>query len=185
MKVLKTSFDGALIVEPDVFGDERGFFMETFHRKRYQQEGMGTEFVQDNLSLSEKGIIRGLHYQFPNAQAKLVHVVKGEVFDVIVDIRKGSPTFGQWESVILSGENKRQFYVPPGFAHGFCVLSNAAFFAYKCSDFYAPDSEGGVLWSDPDLAIDWPADNPMLSAKDGRYPCLKDIIPDRLPVYGG
>jgi dTDP-4-dehydrorhamnose 3,5-epimerase len=184
MEVSKTSFEGVLIVEPDVFGDERGFFMETFHRQRYNQEGMGADFVQDNLSFSEKGIIRGLHYQFPNAQAKLVHVIKGEVFDVIVDIRKGSATFGQWISEILSDENKRQIYIPSGFAHGFCVLSDTAFFAYKCSDFYAPESEGGVLWSDPDLAINWPLDNPVLSEKDGQYPCLKDIAQDRLPVYG-
>ncbi len=183
MKVSKTSFEGALIVEPDVFKDKRGFIMETFHRHRYSQEGMSADLVQDNLSFSEKGIIRGLHYQFPNAQAKLVQVIKGEVLDVIVDIRMGSPTFGQWESVILSGENKRQFYIPPGFAHGFCVLSAAAFFAYKCSDFYVPDSEGGILWSDPDIAIDWPVDNPILSTKDGQYPCLRDILPDRLPLY--
>jgi dTDP-4-dehydrorhamnose 3,5-epimerase len=184
MKVLKTSLEGVLIVEPDVFGDERGFFVETFHQKRYKKEGIDTEFVQDNLSFSKKGAIRGLHYQFPNAQAKLVQVIKGEAFDVAIDIRGGSPTFGQWVSVILSDENKQQFYIPEGFAHGFCVLSDTAFLTYKCNDFYAPDSEGGILWSDPDLGIDWPVEEPILSAKDGQYLCLKDIPLDQLPVYG-
>jgi len=184
MKVLQTALEGVLIIEPDVFGDERGYFMETFHRKRYKKEGVDIEFVQDNLSFSSKGIIRGLHYQFPEAQAKLVQVIKGEVFDVTVDIRRGSPTFGQWVSVILSDENKQQIYIPEGFAHGFCVLSDTAFLTYKCSDFYAPDSEGGILWSDPDLGIDWPVEEPVLSEKDGQYLCLKDISLDRLPVYG-
>lgn len=184
MKVLPTALEGILIIEPDVFGDERGYFMETFHRKRYQQEGVDTEFVQDNLSFSAKGVLRGLHYQFPRAQAKLVQVIKGEVSDVMVDIRKGSPTFGKWLRVDLSDKNMRQIYIPEGFAHGFCVLSDTAFLSYKCSDLYAPDSEGGILWSDPDLGIGWPVNHPLLSEKDSQYPCLKDISLDRLPVYG-
>jgi dTDP-4-dehydrorhamnose 3,5-epimerase len=184
MKVVQTALEDVLFIEPDVFGDERGYFVETFHRKRYKQEGVDTEFVQDNLSFSSKGIIRGLHYQFPQAQAKLVQVIKGEVFDVTVDIRRGSPTFGKWISVAISDENKRQIYIPEGFAHGFCVLSDTAFLSYKCSDLYAPESEGGILWSDPDLGIDWPVKQPVLSEKDRQYLCLKDILLDRLPVYG-
>jgi dTDP-4-dehydrorhamnose 3,5-epimerase len=184
MKVLQTALEGVLIIEPDVFRDERGYFIETFHRKRYQQGGVDAEFVQDNLSFSSKGIIRGLHYQFPQAQAKLVQVIKGEVFDVTVDIRRGSPTFGKWISVVISDEDKRQIYIPEGFAHGFCVLSDTAFIEYKCSDFYAPESEGGILWSDPDLGIDWPVKQPVLSDKDSNYLCLKDISLNRLPVYG-
>ena len=185
MKVLQTALEGVLIIEPDVFRDERGYFIETFHRKRYKQGGVDTEFVQDNLSFSSKGIIRGLHYQFPQAQAKLVQVIKGEVFDVTVDIRRGSPTFGKWISVVISDEDKQQIYIPEGFAHGFCVLSDTAFLSYKCSDLYAPDCEGGILWSDPDLNIDWPLEQPLLSGKDSQYPCLNEISFDRLPVYGG
>ena len=140
--------------------------------------------MQDNLSFSAKSVLRGLHYQFPRAQAKLVQVIKGEVFDVMVDIRKGSPTFGKWLRVDLSDKNMRQIYIPEGFAHGFCVLSDTAFLSYKCSDLYAPDSDGGILWSDPDLGIGWPVNHPLLSEKDSQYPCLKDISLDRLPVYG-
>ena len=184
MKVMQTALEGVLIIEPDFFGDERGYFMETFHRKRYKQEGVDTGFVQDNLSFSSKGIVRGLHYQFPQTQAKLVQVIQGEVFDVTVDIRRGSPTFGNWIGFDLSDENMQQVYIPEGFAHGFCVVSETAFLSYKCSDFYAPDSEGGILWSDPDLGIDWPVKQPVLSEKDSQYLCLKDIPPDRLPVYG-
>jgi dTDP-4-dehydrorhamnose 3,5-epimerase len=184
MRVLKASLKGVLILEPDFFEDDRGFFLETFHRKRYKEEGVDSDFVQDNLSFSKRGVIRGLHYQYPHAQAKLVHVIKGEVLDVAVDIRRGSPTFGEWTSVMISDQNKRQVYIPEGFAHGFCVLSDTAFLSYKCSSFYDPDSEGGVLWSDPDLAIDWPVAQPILSEKDGRYCCLKDIAHDRLPNYG-
>jgi len=183
MRVLQTALEGVLIIEPDVFGDERGYFIETFHRKRYKKEGVDIEFVQDNLSFSKKDIIRGLHYQFPNAQAKLVQVIKGEVFDVTVDIRRGSPTFGQWINVVLSDENKRQIFIPEGFAHGFCVLSDATFLSYKCNAFYGPDSEGGILWSDPDLGIDWPVKQPVLSDKDSNYLCLKEISFDRLPGY--
>ena len=185
MKVLTTSLDGVLIIEPDVFGDQRGFFMETYQRQRYNAAGIETDFLQDNLSFSVKGTLRGLHYQHPHSQAKLVQVVQGEIYDVAVDIRRGSPTFGQWTGVHLSDENKRQFFIPEGFAHGFAVLSDTALFMYKCSDLYVPDSEGGLLWSDPDLGIDWPLSEPLLSDKDRRYPHLKDIPADRLPPYGG
>lgn len=183
MKVIETALPGVLIIEPRVFPDGRGFFFETYHRERYRQHGINDEFVQDNLSYSVKDTLRGLHYQLPHSQAKLVQVLSGEVFDVAVDIRVGSPAFGQWTGVILSSENKRQFYVPKGFAHGFCVLSETALFSYKCDDFYAPNCEGGVLWSDPDLKIDWSVKMPLFSDKDTRYPCLKDIPRERLPVY--
>mgnify|MGYP001820325502 FL=1 len=154
MKVEPGRIPGLLIIEPKVFGDERGFFMESYSRDRYAEAGVPAEFVQDNLSLSARGILRGLHLQHPNDQGKLCSVLQGEVFDVAVDVRVGSPTFGQWEGVTLSAENKRQFYVPPGFAHGFCVLSERALFSYKCTDFYSAESEIGVIWNDPDLGID-------------------------------
>jgi dTDP-4-dehydrorhamnose 3,5-epimerase len=185
MNVLKTSLEGVLIIEPDVFGDARGFFMESYHKKRYSEKAFETEFVQDNISLSHRGSLRGLHYQFPKSQAKLVQVLEGKVFDVAVDIRRGSPTFGQWLGIFLSDKRKRQIYIPEGFAHGFCVLSQTVYFMYKCSDFYAPDCEGGILWSDPGLNIGWPLKQPLLSEKDSQYPCLNEISFDRLPVYGG
>ena len=172
-----------IIVEPDVFGDYRGYFLETFQKKRYEEVGINVSFVQDNLSFSRKGVLRGLHYQFPHEQAKLVQVIEGEIFDVAVDIRRNSPSFGKWISIILSHENKRQLYVPAGFAHGFCVLSDTVYVLYKCSDYYSPESEGGILWSDPNLAISWPTQRPILSDKDAVYPCLKEIPEDRLPAY--
>ena len=172
-----------IVVEPDVFSDKRGYFMETYQRLRYQDSGIDVTFVQDNLSFSRKGVLRGLHYQFPHEQAKLVQVIQGEIFDVAVDIRKGSPSFGKWISVILSHENKRQLFVPAGFAHGFCVLSDYAYVLYKCSDYYSPQSEGGILWSDPDLGIKWPISNPLLSEKDATYPHLKDVPDKRLPLF--
>ena len=184
MKVEPGRIPGLLIIEPKVFGDERGFFMESYSRDRYAEAGVPAEFVQDNLSLSARGILRGLHLQHPNDQGKLCSVLQGEVFDVAVDVRVGSPTFGQWEGVTLSAENKRQFYVPPGFAHGFCVLSERALFSYKCTDFYSAQSEIGVIWNDPDLGIEWPIEAPRLSAKDGENPRLKDIHPTKLPHYG-
>jgi dTDP-4-dehydrorhamnose 3,5-epimerase len=184
MKVERGRIPGLLIIEPKVFGDERGFFMESYSRDRYAEAGVPAEFVQDNLSLSARGILRGLHLQHPNDQGKLCSVLQGEVFDVAVDVRVGSPTFGQWEGVTLSAENKRQFYVPPGFAHGFCVLSERALFSYKCTDFYSAESEIGVIWNDPDLGIEWPIDAPRLSAKDGENLRLKDIPPTQLPQYG-
>jgi len=183
MKVLPTKLDGVHIIEPQVFSDARGFFMETYHQRRYAETGINCNFIQDNLSRSVRGTLRGLHYQLEYAQAKLIQVIKGVVFDVVVDIRRGSPSFGHWVGVNLSEENKRQLFVPEGFAHGFCVLSETADVVYKCSDFYVPEDEGGILWSDPDLAIDWPISEPLISAKDSRLPRLADVPPERLPLY--
>jgi len=183
MKVHAASIEDLLIIEPSVFGDERGFFMEAYSRDRYAEAGLPREFVQDNVSLSARGILRGLHLQHPNGQGKLCQVLEGEVFDVAVDVRVGSPSFGRWEGITLSSENKRQFYVPPGFAHGFCVLSARALFSYKCTDFYSAPSELGVAWNDPDLGIEWPIDAPQLSAKDAKNPRLTDIPPRELPTY--
>ena len=183
MKVLETSLPGVLIIEPKVFDDERGFFMETYHEKRYREGGVDLSFVQDNFSHSVYGTLRGLHYQHPHGQAKLVQVLMGEVFDVAVDIRRGSPTFGQWCGEYLSDKNRRQLLIPEGYAHGFCVLSDTALFIYKCTDFYTPESERGILWSDPALGIEWPVDNPLLSEKDSNYQCLANVPVDSLPVY--
>ncbi len=183
MKTQKTELDGVLIIEPDVFKDQRGYFVETYQRQRYTDAGINVDFVQDNLSFSKKGTLRGLHFQHPHDQAKLVQVIQGEVFDVVADIRRESPTFGKWIGQYLSDENKLQIFVPEGFAHGFCVLSDTALFHYKCSDFYAPECEGGIRWSDPDVAIDWPLDSPIVSDKDAKFSCLRDIAQDRLPSY--
>jgi len=183
MNIVTTGIEGVLILEPKVFADARGFFVETWNRKRYVEAGLDVDFVQDNVSFSTHGVLRGLHYQYPQPQGKLVQVLQGEVWDAAVDIRVGSPTFGRAVSCVLSQENHRQFYVPEGFAHGFCVLSETALFSYKCTDFYCPECDGGVLWNDPDLAIDWPIEAPTLSDKDKNLPCLKDIPKDRLPVY--
>ncbi len=185
MNRILTELEGVWIFEPKVFGDARGFFMETWNRQRYAEAGLDVTFVQDNVSRSQRGVLRGLHFQNPNAQGKLVQVLEGEVLDVAVDIRVGSPTFGRFAAVNLSDENFRQLYVPPGFAHGFCVLSETAIFAYKCTDYYTPSAEGGVLWSDPDLNIPWGIDQPQLSEKDNAYSRLKDIPEDKLPHYGG
>ncbi|RZF77287.1 dTDP-4-dehydrorhamnose 3,5-epimerase [Pseudoalteromonas sp. S4488] len=177
MKIVDTKIPEVKIIEPKVFGDDRGFFLETFQAERYASViGDGLTFVQDNHSRSCKGVLRGLHFQKTKPQGKLVRVVTGEVFDVAVDIRKGSPTFGQWEGVLLTGDNKKQFWVPPGFAHGFVVLSDIADFEYKCTDYYDPTDEGAICWNDPDLAIDWPIDfEPSLSAKDLEAGLLKDL----------
>ena len=183
MKVQTAKLPGLVIIEPAVHGDDRGFFMESYSRDRYAEAGLPREFVQDNLSLSAKGILRGLHLQHPHDQGKLCFVLEGEVFDVAVDVRVGSPTFGRWEGVVLSSQNKRQLYVPPGFAHGFCVLSDRALFSYKCSDFYASQSELGVAWDDPDVGIAWPIGAPQLSAKDRQNRKLRDIPIDCLPRY--
>jgi dTDP-4-dehydrorhamnose 3,5-epimerase len=183
MKVFSTSLEGVLIVEPQVFNDQRGFFMETYHQRRYAACGIDAVFVQDNMSFSVIGSLRGLHYQQPHAQAKLVQVIQGEIFDVALDIRRGSPTFGQWTGAHLSRENGRQLFIPEGFAHGFCVLSETAHVLYKCTDFYAPDAEGGIIWSDPSLGIDWPVKDPLLSIRDSQFPCLYDVSPERLPLY--
>jgi dTDP-4-dehydrorhamnose 3,5-epimerase len=176
MIVTKTKLDGCVIIEPKVFGDERGFFLETFQAERYASlAGISSPFVQDNHSRSSKGILRGLHFQKTKPQGKLVRVVRGEVYDVAVDIREGSATFGEWEGVILSEDNKKQFWVPPGFAHGFVVLSDTADFEYKCTDYYDPSDEGSILWSDPDLNIPWPIANPVLSTKDKSAKRLVDL----------
>ena len=176
MKISHSKLKGCVIIEPRVFGDERGFFLETFQAARYKQEaGIDLPFVQDNHSRSARGVLRGLHFQKTKPQGKLVRVVRGEVYDVAVDIRKGSATFGEWEGVILSEENKKQFWVPPGFAHGFVVLSDTADFEYKCTDYYDPSDEGSILWSDPDLDIPWPIANPVLSTKDESAKRLVDL----------
>ena len=176
MNVIKTKLKDCVIIEPKVFGDERGFFLETFQADRYGDlAGISLPFVQDNHSRSSKGVLRGLHFQKTKPQGKLVRVVRGEVYDVAVDIRQGSPTYGQWEAVILSEENKTQFWVPPGFAHGFVVLSETADFEYKCTDYYDPSDEGSLLWNDPDLNIPWPIENPKLSEKDANAPLLADL----------
>ncbi|QRV25173.1 dTDP-4-dehydrorhamnose 3,5-epimerase [Marinomonas foliarum] len=168
MNVIKTNIDDVVIIEPKVFGDERGFFLETFQAERYKElAGIDLPFVQDNHSRSGKNVLRGLHFQKTNPQGKLVRVVRGEVFDVAVDIRKDSPTYGLWAGVILSEENKRQFWVPPGLAHGFVVLSDVADFEYKCTDYYDPTDEGCLMWNDPTVGIEWPEGiEPILSAKD-------------------
>lgn len=180
MKVTPGRLDGTLLVEPRVFGDARGFFLETWNRSRYRAEGVGDDFVQDNLSFSRRGILRGLHFQNPNPQGKLVQVLQGEVFDVVVDLRRSSPTFGKWEGVWLSDQNKHQFYVPPGFAHGFAVVSETALFHYKCSSPYSPADELTLLWNDPDLGITWPIESPVLSEKDRNGVRLRDLPPSRL-----
>ena len=176
MNVVKTELHDCVIIEPKLFGDERGFFLETFQAERYADlAGITLPFVQDNHSRSSNAVLRGLHYQKTKPQGKLVRVVKGEVYDVAVDIRQGSPTFGQWEGVILSEENKTQFWIPPGFAHGFLVLSDTADFEYKCTDYYDPSDEGSIIWDDPDLNISWPIKYPQLSDKDLNAPRLVDL----------
>lgn len=180
MNIIAGELPGVRIIEPDVFGDARGFFLETWNRARYAAAGLDVEFVQDNLSFSARGILRGLHFQSPNPQGKLVQVLQGEVLDVVVDLRRSSPQFGKWESIALSAENKRQVYVPPGCAHGFVVVSPAALFHYKCTALYSPKDEMTLLWNDPDLGIRWPLTNPQLSAKDQKGLRLRDIPTDRL-----
>jgi dTDP-4-dehydrorhamnose 3,5-epimerase len=171
MDTKQTKLAGVLILEPDVFSDERGFFLETWNRTRYESVGIPGNFVQDNISFSKKGILRGLHFQYPQPQGKLVQVLSGNVIDVAVDIRLGSP-------------NHRQMYIPPGFAHGYCVTSETAIFYYKCTDFYNPATENGIIFNDPDLKIDWPTIEPVLSDKDAGYSRLKDIPVEKLPHFG-
>ncbi|WP_317933060.1 dTDP-4-dehydrorhamnose 3,5-epimerase [Halioxenophilus sp. WMMB6] len=176
MEVIKTKLKDVVIIEPKVFGDERGFFLETYQQERYrEQAGIELPFVQDNHSRSGKGVLRGLHFQVSRPQGKLVRVVRGEVYDVAVDINPNSPTYGQYEGVILSETNKRQFWVPPGYAHGFLVLSEVADFEYKCTDYYDPSDEGGIIWNDPMVNIDWPLTDPKLSAKDAVLPTLAEL----------
>lgn len=184
MKVTETDLCGVLIVEPDVFDDGRGCFMESWQKQRYEDAGINDEFVQDNISVSQKGTVRGLHLQNPDQQAKLVQVVLGEVLDVAVDVRVGSKTFGQWISVTLSQENHKQLYIPAGFAHGFCVMSESAIFSYKCSDYYAPKSALSIRYDDPDIGIVWPDVEPVLSKSDAAAALLKDIPEGRLPQAG-
>ncbi|PID74024.1 MAG: dTDP-4-dehydrorhamnose 3,5-epimerase [Desulfobacterales bacterium] len=183
LTVIPAGLPGLLIIEPPVFGDRRGFFMETHHIEKYRNAGIACAFVQDNLSFSIRGALRGLHFQLNRPQAKLVMAVTGRIFDVAVDIRKGSPHFGSWRGVELSAENHRQFYIPEGFAHGFCVLSESAHFLYKCSDLYAPGDEAGIRWDDPDIGIDWPLSDPVISDKDQRSPFLKNMPDAALPQF--
>jgi len=180
-KFVKTLIEGVFIIEPTVFGDERGYFMETYHAMEFKDAGIDVKFVQDNQSKSKRGVLRGLHFQYTSPQGKLVRIIKGEVFDVAVDLRKDSSTYGKWEGVILSEENKKQFYVPEGFAHGFLVLSDEAEFTYKCTNFYNADDEGGLLWNDLDVNIEWPIDDIneiILSEKDKELKTLKETVTD-------
>jgi len=181
MKIIKSELPEVLLIEPKVFGDKRGYFTETYNQKRFFEAGIKANFVQDDISKSEKGALRGLHYQHPFSQEKLIWVNKGEIFDVVVDIRKGSKNFGKWVSFTLSEENHRQLFIPHGFAHGFCVLSDEAILSYKCSDFYHPEAEHGVIWNDPEINIDWPSQGTTLSQRDLGFPKLADIIDKNIP----
>lgn len=179
-KKIETSIEGVCVIEPTVFGDNRGYFMETYSEEEFKEIGLNYKFVQDNQSKSKKGVLRGLHFQKENSQAKLVRVIKGEVFDVVVDLRPGSKTYGKWEGVILSEENKKMFMIPKGFAHGFLVLSDEAEFTYKCDDIYNPSAEGGLAWNDKDVAIDWPfgdlkQEDLLTSEKDAKWPSLEEL----------
>lgn len=178
-EVLENKLDGLLLLAPKVFGDDRGFFLETYQQKDYESLGISENFVQDNLSKSQKGVLRGLHFQSPYPQGKLIMVLEGSVYDVAVDLRKGSKTFGQWEGFILEAKDKTQLYVPPGFAHGFLVTSESAVFSYKCTDYYHPEAEKTLLWNDPDLGIPWPLEGePILSGKDEKGKTLQEIRVD-------
>lgn len=183
MKVVETDLPGCVVIEPQVFGDERGWFFESWNRERYAANGLDMQFVQGNVSRSARGVLRGLHYQWPTPQGKLVSVLEGEVWDVAVDIRRGSPTFGRWTAAVLSAENKRQFWIPEGFAHGFVTLSEQALFTYLCTAPYDREADAGIRWDDADLAIDWPVSEPALSPKDASSPFLADVPGDRLPDY--
>ena len=182
MKFLKTELEGVILIEPDVYRDGRGFFFECYHAQKYLEGGIPAVFVQDNHSASVRRTLRGLHAQRLRPQGKLVRVLEGEIFDVAADVRRGSPTFGRWISIMLSAENFRQCYVPPGFLHGFCVQSKRAQVEYKVTDFYDPADELGVIWNDPELGIQWPVKDPILSEKDRRHSRLAEIV-EKLPVY--
>lgn len=184
MKVIETDLPECVVLEPRVFGDERGYFFESFNRDRLAEHGLHPQFVQGNVSSSSRGVLRGLHYQWPNPQGKYVSVVEGEVWDVAVDIRRGSPTFGRWTAVVLSAENRRHFWIPEGFAHGFVALSELAVFTYLCTATYDAAADANIRWDDPDLAIDWPVSDPQLSPKDAKAPFLRDLVASRLPEYG-
>jgi dTDP-4-dehydrorhamnose 3,5-epimerase len=183
VKVVRTALPGCVVIEPQVHGDARGFFYESFNAARFAEAGLDLAFVQANVSRSAEGVLRGLHYQWPNPQGKLVSVLEGEVYDVAVDIRAGSPTFGQWAAAILSAGNKRHFWVPEGFAHGFAVLSEHATFTYQCTALYDRDADTAIRWNDGAIGIDWPLAEPTLSARDAAAPFLADIPRERLPVY--
>lgn len=183
MKIIPSSLPGALIIEPKVMGDARGFFYESYHSEKFVRAGIDARFVQSNVSRSARGVLRGLHYQWPNPQGKLVSVLEGEVYDVAVDIRHGSPTFGQWTGVMLTADNHRHFWVPEGFAHGFCVLSEAAIFSYQCSALYDPSADRSIRWNDAAIDVDWPISAPLLSDKDMRAPLLGDVPVDLLPTF--
>ncbi len=183
MNIHETRLPGVVVVEPAVFRDDRGFLTEVWNRRRYAEVGLEARFVQDNLSSSRRGVLRGLHYQWPAAQGKLVSVLHGEVFDVAVDIRAGSPTFGDWVGVTLSSRDNRQIYVPPGFAHGFMVTSDTALVLYKCTDYYTPGDEGSIRWDDPSIGIAWPFADPMLARKDAAAPLLIEVARHRLPAF--
>lgn len=183
MNVEPSALPGVLLITPKVFGDSRGYFFESWNEQRFREAGLDVDFVQDNLSMSQRGVLRGLHFQNPRAQGKLVQVLEGEVFDAAVDIRRGSPTFGRWFGAYLSAENRQQMYIPAGFAHGFCVTSERALFAYKCTDFYSPESEFTLLWNDPAIGIQWPVEAPSLSEKDLTGLPLHDLPAHALPVF--
>jgi len=183
MNVSTTTLPGVLVIEPAVFADARGDFMETFNARRYAEHGIAGPFVQDNQSISVPDVLRGLHFQNPNPQDKLVQVVRGAVFDVAVDIRVGSPTFGRWTGAELSDENRRQMYIPGGFAHGFCVTRGPAVFAYKCTSFYDPAAEQTIAWNDPEIGVDWPVRRPIVSDRDSAAPNLRDLDPEALPRF--
>lgn len=185
MRLIETDLPGCVVVEPRQFSDTRGWFMEYWHRDRYAEHGIGPDFVQSNLSRSARGVLRGLHYQWPNPQGKLVSVLEGEVWDVAVDIRNGAPNRGRWTAVVLSGENCRQFWIPPGFAHGFVALSESALVSYLCTTVYDPEADAVVAWNDAELAIDWPVANPQLSAKDAAAPGLRNLVAERIPRLAG
>lgn len=183
MDVKSTGLPEVKLITPKTYHDDRGFFLETFQSVRYANQGIFPSFVQDNLSYSHQGVLRGMHLQYPHPQGKLIYVLQGEIFDVAVDVRVGSPTFGQWVGEVISANNKHQLWVPEGFAHGFCVASNFALVAYKCTDFYHQETDITIRWNDPQLGIIWPIKQPKLSAKDAKASCLGDIEPSRLPLY--
>lgn len=183
MKIIDTDLPGCKIIEPQVFGDSRGVFYESWNKSRWAEQGLDLTFVQSNVSLSERGVLRGLHYQWPQPQGKLVSVLEGEVYDVAVDIRRGSPDFGRWTAIILSAENKREFYIPEGFAHGFVVLSERAVFHYLCTASYLREGDAGIRWNDARIGIDWPVSTPLLSDKDVKAPFLNEVAFDRLPEF--
>ncbi|MBW1845931.1 MAG: dTDP-4-dehydrorhamnose 3,5-epimerase [Deltaproteobacteria bacterium] len=182
MKVKKTNIEDILIIEPNIFKDDRGYFMEMHHQHRYDAFLSNRVFVQDNLSFSKRHALRGLHFQKKHPQAKLIQVISGEIFDVAVDIRQGSPTFGKWTGETLSETNRQQFFIPEGFAHGFCVLSETAHVSYKCTDIFYPEDDSGIVWSDPDIGIDWPITAPILSEKDQNLPTLSSLASEQLPI---